>query len=318
MDIYKYIPGEKISHSILPPTRVVERKLVVEDLGPIEPTPDTTPDTYKRALLREQTIANNVVNQELLHNWYLIQSEITSLYKEYNELEEKLAMSENTSESIGESSMDSGDDIPIGPSDTEIRMKAICRDSTTGLLPDLIAKRDRLEEITPWLKELRIDDGDLSKIPEIVYVEELHEELANKVIRHERNITCRDLETTAGDIAKMSSLIFSMVATIYNSMTEAQKNRIPADRRAVIEHAIAMKAKTTTRADKQVSVLGLDAITKLFDREREIAEIIDKHKPEITPLSLPEEPETETTDIIDKDKPETAPSPPEEPETTDS
>ena len=290
MDIYEYTPGEKIFHSVLPETRIVNRSLVVEDFGPIEPTPDMDPDMYKRALLREQTIANNVINQELLHNWYVIQSEITSLYSEYNELEEQLAMSEHTDELTNEPVVGS-EDIAI-PSDTEIRMSTICQDLTTGLLPDLILERDQLEEITPWLTELRLDNDDLTKIPEIVYVQELHNELAKKVIRHERNITSRDLETTVSDIAKMSSLIFSMVSTIYDSMTDAQKNRIPADERAVIDHAIAMKATTLTRADKQLMVFGLDAVTKLFVKEREITEIVAKHKTDVPPPSLDPAPNT--------------------------
>ena len=276
MNIYNYIPGDEISHPILPTTRIVSRELVVEDLGPTEPTTYTDSDLYKQSLLQEETIKYNARVQSLLQDWYIVQSKISSLYIEYNELVEQT----------------DNNDISDTPLDAEIRMSVICQDSTTGLLPDLIRDRDELEESTPWLSELRVVDGDLSKIPEIVYIKKLRNELANKVIRHERDITSRDLETTVSDIAKMSSLIFSMVSTIYKAMSDDQKNRIPEDARMVIDHAIAMKATTITRADKQLMVFGLDAITKLFVKEREITEIVDKHKVDIPPVSPSQEPET--------------------------
>ena len=267
MNIYNYIPGDEISHPILPSTRIVSRELVVEDLGPLDPTTYTNSDLYKQSLLQEETIKYNSRTQSILQDWYVVQSEISSLYAEYNELATQVT----------------NDDISNTLLDAELRMNVICQDLSTGLLPDLIRDRDELEGSNPWLSELRVVDGDLSKIPEIVYIEELSDELANKVIRHERNITSRDLETTVGDVAKMSSLIFSMVSTIYKAMPDAQKEKIPLAERAIIDHALESKAKTTTRADKQLEVFGLKAVTKLFDREREITEIIAKHKTDVPP-----------------------------------
>jgi len=84
----------------------------------------------------------------------------------------------------------------------------------------------------------------------------------------------RGTEDTIADLAKMNSLLFSMVSSIYGTLTVTQKNKIPAPEKAVIDYATTTFTTIQTRADRQLASEGTALIDKLFGREVEIADIV--------------------------------------------
>jgi len=86
----------------------------------------------------------------------------------------------------------------------------------------------------------------------------------------------RNTDDTIADLAKMNSLLFSMVSGIYGTLSVTQKNKIPAAERAVIDYATTTFATIQTRADRQLIAEGTALIDKLFSREEEIANIVEQ------------------------------------------
>lgn len=100
----------------------------------------------------------------------------------------------------------------------------------------------------------------------------------NSIIVHQRNERVRDNESTIADLAKMNSLLFSMVSAVYNAMPTADKANIPAEKKALIDYATAKFAAVQTRADRQLQQEGTALIDRLLARESSIADIIDNTK----------------------------------------
>jgi len=100
----------------------------------------------------------------------------------------------------------------------------------------------------------------------------------NRLIAYKRDTSVRNAETSIADVAKMNSLLFSMVGMMYNTLTATAKDKIPPQDRAVMEYAIASFKTKETRADRQLVRDGTKLIDKLFKREVDIADIIDEVK----------------------------------------
>jgi len=84
----------------------------------------------------------------------------------------------------------------------------------------------------------------------------------------------RNKDDTIADLAKMVSLLLSMVSSIYGTLSTTQKGKIPAAERAIIDYATTTFAAIQTRADRQLATEGTTLIDKLFGREVEIADIV--------------------------------------------
>ena len=86
-----------------------------------------------------------------------------------------------------------------------------------------------------------------------------------------------DLEDSVADNSKMISLIFSLGATIYDVLTDEQKSKIPDEKRELIEYSIQRFKDTETWGDIQVKKEGKKAIDKLLDRQKKVAEILERN-----------------------------------------
>ena len=86
-----------------------------------------------------------------------------------------------------------------------------------------------------------------------------------------------DLEDSVADNSKMISLIFSLGATIYDVLSDEQKSKIPDGKRELIEYSIQKFQDTETWGDVQVKKEGKKAIDKLLDRQKKVAEILERN-----------------------------------------
>jgi len=124
----------------------------------------------------------------------------------------------------------------------------------------------------PWLKAYR---GVATTSTRPVVTPVIPKADIKKIISSERDKDIRNSEDTLADLAKMNSLLFSMVSTIYGTLSTTAKNKIPAAERAVIDYAITKFAAMQTRGDRQLAKEGIVLIDKLFDREEAIADLVD-------------------------------------------
>ena len=102
---------------------------------------------------------------------------------------------------------------------------------------------------------------------------------AKRLVVIERDATVRDVEDTLADLAKMNSLLFSMVSALYTTASAAQKNKIPAADKAIIDYAVTKFGTITTRADMQLAVEGTALVDKLYQRETDITNIVKTYMP---------------------------------------
>jgi len=157
-------------------------------------------------------------------------------------------------------------------------------EETNSLISDLnikiskvTEKRNKLEEKFPWLKAYRGEETD-SVRPEPSENVKIPEEDLKKLIAHDRNQKVRSLEDTVADLSKMNTLLMSFVTSIYGTLSETNKGKIPEENKALIDFAVEKWPETQTRGDRQLQIEGTDLITKLFEREVQIADIIDEVK----------------------------------------
>jgi len=124
----------------------------------------------------------------------------------------------------------------------------------------------------PWLKAYR-GVATTSTRPLVTPV--IPKSDIKKIIASERDKDIRNSEDTIADLAKMNSLLFSMTAAIYSTLSTTAKAKIPAAERGVIDYAMTKFAKMQTRGDRQLAKEGTVLIDKLFDREEAIANLVD-------------------------------------------
>lgn len=80
-----------------------------------------------------------------------------------------------------------------------------------------------------------------------------------------------DTLDSLADTSKMISIGLSFIATIYEVLTDEQKNAIPAEKRALIEFGINAFKETNTWADLQLANEGTAMITRILERQKHIA-----------------------------------------------
>jgi len=96
-----------------------------------------------------------------------------------------------------------------------------------------------------------------------------------KLVRVVRDKNVRSSEDSIADLAKMNSLLFSMVSSIYGTLSATAKSKIPVAEKGLIDYAITTFSTVQTRADRQLLTEGTALIDKLFKRETDIADIVD-------------------------------------------
>jgi len=136
-----------------------------------------------------------------------------------------------------------------------------------------------LETKRPWLLAYRGEEvpGGIER-PDVSKFIRLYEDEVKGLIRHERDFMVRDAEQSIGDIAKMTSLSFSVISMLWKMVPDEAKDELPEDKRKVVDYAIGKFDQIETRADRQLAAESTAFIDKLYNREVEIADIIDKHR----------------------------------------
>ena len=238
-----------------------------------------------------------LVQQE--EEWFKAQDEMQQAEKELRTLEEVLVVEKEAVEA-GEASDEVGSDelanLKYAVETTEKRIKELAGYTQNELAfnpstgkeeqkevhyPGIIEKaqevRDAKEAQFEWLKAYRGEETEAVR-PEPAADVKISPDDVKKLIAHERDSKVRNSEDTLADLAKMNSLLFSTVGSIYGTLTSTAKDKIDADTRAIIEYSIAKFADTQTRADRQLAEEGTDLVDKLFAREVQIADIIDELK----------------------------------------
>jgi len=149
----------------------------------------------------------------------------------------------------------------------------------TTILGELnVAKeaKGKLEEDNQWLKAYRGETTDEVR-PEPAEAVKLPRTQEKELIAHERNLTVRNNEDSIADLAKMVSLAFSVISTLWELTPDDAKEDIDADKKGMIDYAVSKFNATQTRADDQLAQEGVALIDKLYDREIAIAGIVRKY-----------------------------------------
>lgn len=234
--------------------------------------------TIQKGLLRAyQGVAEtNLVSKE--EEWYEAHSKIVDLTAELEQLNNPELQED-----------DNGVDIPLTEEQLNTisdRKRAILGHDETTIVKDgtdiithidgeieiAVAERDSLEISFEFLKGYR---GETTDAVRPLVTSSIPWDVTKRLIAYERDQKIRNQEDSIADLAKMNSLLFSMVSAMYTAGTTTMKSNIPAETRGIIEHAITKFSETQTRADRQLAEEGAALIDKLFDREVQIADIID-------------------------------------------
>jgi len=145
------------------------------------------------------------------------------------------------------------------------------KDKIQELTKDLEIKENRNQ----WLKAYR---GIKTEVHRPIIKPVIPTESIKKLIAHERDLKVRNSEDSIADLAKMNALLMSFVTAIYSVTSDEAKANLPTEQKAIIDYATSKWADTQTRGDRQLKQEGTALIDKLFQREVEIADIIDNIK----------------------------------------
>ena len=153
----------------------------------------------------------------------------------------------------------------------------------TNVVEGLISKTRTemldMEAKNEWLKAYRGEDTDVIR-PEPASNIVMNVEDVKKLIAHERDLKVRNSEDSIADVAKMVSLAFSVIATLWELTPDDAKDNISAEKKGLIDYAVFKFNQINTRADRQIAAEGTALVDKLYDREVAIADIVDKVKEE--------------------------------------
>jgi len=155
--------------------------------------------------------------------------------------------------------------------------QAIIQESDEPELLEEYELRNELESKFPWLKTIR---GEETDIAEPFNEGKMQEEESKKVISSIRNKKVRTVEDSIADLAKMNSLLFSCISAMYGTMSDTAKSKIDEGTKELIDYSVEKFSNTQTRADRQLIKEGTGLVDKLFEREVQIADIIDEVKGE--------------------------------------
>jgi len=241
--------------------------------------PDLAKAKYLKAL-EGKAEAKYITIEE---DWFNAHNAVVKLETEYKELTDKLEKDLEVSED---------DENKLKDEDIEVinnRIKILDGDIvefindlgvvdnivTEGLLSSSVKNRNDLEAKNPWLLKYRGVETDVER--PVVEVK-IGKSDRKKLIAYERDIYVRNSEDSIADLAKMISLAFSTISSIWESLDDDAKSSIDPDKKAMIDYSVAKFALTETRADAQLAEEGTKLVDKLFDREVNINSIITKHK----------------------------------------
>ena len=156
---------------------------------------------------------------------------------------------------------------------------ASAKDARTGVEavpPKVVAKGTAQQAASDpgnsWLLAYR---GVSTTVKRPVYTGTIPKAILKQLIATHIDSEVRNPSDTLADLAKMNSLLFSMVAAIYSTLTPTAMSKIPAVDKAVIDYSMARFRAVQTRGDRQLATEGTKLIDKLFDREVAIADIVD-------------------------------------------
>lgn len=256
--------------------------------------------TIRKGLLKAMQGQAEAPIVQIEEEWFKEQETIQNLQKELRTLidvqaEEYKAIQEAEKEDSGVSDAELAD-LKYALAQTEKRMKKINgytqmelifnprtgqeeqKEVTyKGLIEEAEERRNEKEEANEFLKAYRGEETTAVR-PEPAADVKITDEDVKKLIAHERDLKVRNSEDTLADLAKMNSLLFSTVGAIYGTLSDTAKGKIPDETRAVIEYSIQEFNKVQTRADRQLTEDGTALVDKLFQREVQIADIIDEVK----------------------------------------
>jgi len=139
-------------------------------------------------------------------------------------------------------------------------------------ITEAATNRDAIESLYPWVVAYR---GVTTKATRPVATTVIPKPILKQLIAAHIDSDVRNPSDTLADLAKMNSLLFSMVGAIYSTLTPTAVGKIPAADKAVIDYAMARFQAVQTRGDRQLATEGTKLIDKLFDREVAIADIVD-------------------------------------------
>jgi len=211
---------------------------------------------------------------KLENEWYEIVSELTKLKLELNSIKDS-----GTPEDIARIEQLTGYTVVdySGPMGSKVEKYH------PGLINDLEDKLMELEDKNKWLKpyrglpEEKDRNGEPILRPSIELVV-LNDNEVKDIIRHARDNEVRDIEDSVADIAKSTSLAFTVIGVLWNLIDEDKKLDLPEETVKLIDYAVEKFNNIETRADKQLLVEGTKLIDKIYDREVKIADIVEKHK----------------------------------------
>jgi len=225
--------------------------------------------------------------------WFATQQKIESLIKEKKDLEDKLngveeVVDEETGEVITEAVEKETDETKIesmkerlevisGKEESYFTDEGKLRYKTVpGELQDTIDEREKMEEKDEFLKAYRGVETDA--VRPVPVIQKISKEKTKALIAHERDLRVRNAEDSIADIAKMVSLSFSVVAVLWNFLSDDDKSKLPSEQKDLIDYAVLKFSQLDTRADDQLKEEGAKLVDKLFERENEIAKIVKEVK----------------------------------------
>jgi len=272
-------------------TRVVINKTVIEsypkrdilDNGLAVNRPTSTIQKGLTKAIQGEAEAPIIAIEE---RWFKVATKVLALEEEKYQLEHIVLKQDND-----------GKDIPLTEDELEAnekRLKELNGYSYTtndgprssklvhvveGLISKTRAEMLKLEEANKWLKAYRGEETDAVR-PNPAANAKIEKEDVKKLIAHERDLTVRNSEDSIADVAKMVSLAFSVIATLWELTPDDAKDNISADKKGLIDYAVFKFNQINTRADRQIAAEGTALVDKLYDREVAIADIVDKVKEE--------------------------------------
>ena len=83
-----------------------------------------------------------------------------------------------------------------------------------------------------------------------------------------------DEKDSLADTAKWLSLLTTLVSMMYETFTETQKAKMPAEQRALIEYTFTKFKATNTRGDVQFAQEGIAMVDKLLARQAQIGALV--------------------------------------------
>ena len=245
----------------------------------------------KQQLKAEQGVAEAPI-VKIEEEWFTEQQTIENLNDEKKTIEDQLTgvkevTDETTGEVIQEAVEKVTDEAEVEKLNT--RLKEIVGSSTKyfddagrqhiidvdGELKIALDARAKIEADNEWLKAYRGVATDAVR-PEPAAEAKVSHTDVKKLIAHERDLDVRNSEDSIADIAKMVSLAFSVISTLWELTPDDAKDNVPAEKKGLIDYAVMKFNSIDTRADRQIAAEGTKLVDKLYDREVHIANIVDK------------------------------------------